>query len=122
MIQPWVKDIVESTCGRSQFAIGKIAYEVMTGRKVKITDGQYWGEHGVSNFWYWQPVKGVKEKYHGYGYDLTMTAPPYVLTINGFDFVKGQSFTQIRKVMPDGTFEICGPESYQKLPRLRWRA
>ena len=26
------------------------------GRMVKIVDGQYWGEHGLSNHWYWRPV------------------------------------------------------------------
>ncbi len=26
------------------------------GRCVKITGGQYWGEYGGSNWWYWRPV------------------------------------------------------------------
>lgn len=41
------------------------------GRMVKIVDGQYWGEHGVSNFWYWREVKRngkLGELEHGYGW------------------------------------------------------
>lgn len=38
---------------------------------VIITDGQYMGTHGVSNFWYWQrltPSGRIKpEVEHGYG-------------------------------------------------------
>jgi hypothetical protein len=26
------------------------------GRMVKIIGGKYWGEHGLSNFWYWREV------------------------------------------------------------------
>jgi hypothetical protein len=27
-----------------------------SGRKVQITNGQFWGTRGVSNFWYWREV------------------------------------------------------------------
>jgi hypothetical protein len=35
---------------------------------VTITGGQYWGEYGVSNFWYWEDASGVE--HHGYGWEL----------------------------------------------------
>ena len=35
---------------------------------VTITGGQYWGERGVSNFWYWEDAKG--KKHHGYGWEF----------------------------------------------------
>ena len=33
-----------------------------------ITDGQFWGLHGLSNFWYWT-VEETGETKHGYGGD-----------------------------------------------------
>jgi hypothetical protein len=33
--------------------------------EVTITDGQYWGLRGVSNFWYWEDKNG--KEHHGYG-------------------------------------------------------
>ena len=42
------------------------------GKLVEITGGQFMGEHGVSNFWYWKRVskngKLKKKEYHGYGW------------------------------------------------------
>jgi hypothetical protein len=32
----------------------RIRYE--GGGIVEIVDGQYWGAHGLSNFWYWREV------------------------------------------------------------------
>lgn len=70
MVQQWVKDIVEKVHGPSQMQVGKVMQHP-DGRTVKITEGQYWGEHGLSNFWYWREVKpdgtlgGVE---HGYGW------------------------------------------------------
>jgi hypothetical protein len=34
--------------------------------RVTITSGQYWGTHGLSNFWYWEDEDG--EEHHGYGW------------------------------------------------------
>lgn len=38
--------------------------------KVEIINGQYWGTHGISNFWYWYRLdengNRVREE-HGYG-------------------------------------------------------
>lgn len=41
------------------------------GRTIKIVDGQYWGEHGLSNFWYWREVRAdgsLGKKESGYGW------------------------------------------------------
>lgn len=69
-VAEWVKQITEEVFGKSKLAIGRV-YKHPSGRRVKITGGQYWGEHGVSNFWYWREVKadgtlGKLEK--GYGW------------------------------------------------------
>ncbi len=45
-------------------------YEVGDFYKIEIVEGQYWGSHGLSNFWYWYRLnndgsRGNKE--HGYG-------------------------------------------------------
>lgn len=32
---------------------------------ITVTDGQYWGTYGISNFWYWTDEKGGK--HNGYG-------------------------------------------------------
>ncbi len=70
MVEQWVKDLTESVIGTSQLCVGD---EVLhpDGRKVKITDGQYWGTYGLSNFWYWREIlpdgKLGKEE-HGYGW------------------------------------------------------
>jgi hypothetical protein len=37
-------------------AIGKVVRHP-DGRMVKVIGGQYWGTHGLSNFWYWREVK-----------------------------------------------------------------
>lgn len=43
------------------------------GHMVEITDGQYIGTHGLSNFWYWRRVfangKLSSKLEHGYGWD-----------------------------------------------------
>jgi len=55
---------------RCDLEIGKTVVHP-DGRKVKVTRGQYWGEHGLSNFWYWRPVlKGGKlgPEESGYGW------------------------------------------------------
>lgn len=54
-VQQWVKDLTAETFGESQMEVGK-RLEHPSGRTVEITKGQYWGEHGLSNFWYWREV------------------------------------------------------------------
>ncbi len=71
MVKQWVKDFTEKHKGRAPFKIGDIVARP-SGRKVKITDGQYWGTHGISNFWYWREVLKdntlSKKEEHGYGW------------------------------------------------------
>lgn len=69
----WVREMVEEVMGGAPFAIGD---EVRSpdGRRVRIVNGQYWGEYGLSNFWYWREVLpdgtlGPEE--HGYGWNPT---------------------------------------------------
>ncbi len=50
--------------------IGKIIKHPK-GYKVKVVGGQYWGTHGLSNFWYWRRVKKngkLGKKKCGYGW------------------------------------------------------
>jgi hypothetical protein len=49
-VQPWVKKLTESVLPAPKYGVGSMV--VIKGRRAKITDGQYWGEHGVSNFWH----------------------------------------------------------------------
>ena len=71
MVDKWVKDMVEDAIGKSQMQIGKISKHPVHGR-VKITDGQLWGTHGFSNFWYWRKVdknnRPYGKTYNGYGW------------------------------------------------------
>ena len=67
----WVKEIVEEEMPCS-LEIGKVVKHP-DGRAVKIMAGQYWGTHGLSNFWYWREVLpdgtlSAKEE-HGYGWN-----------------------------------------------------
>ncbi len=55
MIEQWVKDIVENSSSGNQLEVGMVAKHP-DGRTVRIVGGQYWGEYGVSNFWYWREV------------------------------------------------------------------
>jgi hypothetical protein len=41
--------------GGAPFAIGD-RVKHPSGRTVEITGGQYWGTHGLSNFWDWREV------------------------------------------------------------------
>lgn len=70
MVAPWVKELTESVMGTSDLAIGKRVLH-KDGRLVEITGGQWWGEYGISNFWYWRPVLAdgsLGEVEHGYGW------------------------------------------------------
>lgn len=69
-VAPWVKDLVEGAIGPSPLHIGqRIKHE--SGCTVQIMDGQFWGTHGLSNFWYWQevlPDGSLGRRGHGYGF------------------------------------------------------
>jgi hypothetical protein len=38
----------------SELAVG--SYYMLRGRLIKMTEGGYWGDFGVSNHWTWRPV------------------------------------------------------------------
>ena len=69
-VEQWVQNIVEDVCGRTPFSVGAVV-EHPSGRTVKITKGEFWGEYGVSNFWYWQELNedgSLGPEEHGYGW------------------------------------------------------
>ena len=73
MISNFTKGLVEKVCGENTLKVGaQVSHK--DGRLVEITDGQYWGTRGISNFWYWREVKEdgtLAEKIEcGYGKDL----------------------------------------------------
>lgn len=59
---------MEQVCGRSRWADMKIGDKVSHPEhgEVTIVSGKYWGEYGLSNFWYWTDSKG--KEHHGYGW------------------------------------------------------
>jgi hypothetical protein len=70
-VDPWVQSLVEEVLGKSKMKIGEII-DHPDGYKVKVISGQYWGEYGLSNFWYWKRVNEdgslSEETYSGYGW------------------------------------------------------
>ena len=54
-VEKWVKDLTEQVLGTSPFEVGDIVTHP-DGRTLKIVGGQFWGEYGISNFWYWREV------------------------------------------------------------------
>ena len=53
-MQQWIQELCEEIMPCC-FSIGDIKVHP-SGRTVQIVRGQYWGTHGLSNFWYWQEV------------------------------------------------------------------
>lgn len=74
MVANWVKSMTENVLGGPPFSVGDVVKHP-SGRMVKILSGQYWGEHGLSNFWYWREVNHEGEEIgpqeHGYGWTPT---------------------------------------------------
>lgn len=70
-MESWVKDLCEDCGFVEPFKIGDTVKHP-DGYMVRIIDGQYWGDHGLSNFWYWRRVDAngtQSEKVeHGYGW------------------------------------------------------
>lgn len=70
-VAPWAKELTEEVMGGPPFAVGD-QVKHPDGRTVQITSGQYWGEHGLSNFWYWREVLPdgslSPTEEHGYGW------------------------------------------------------
>ena len=64
-VPTWVRELTESVCGGSPLQIGK-TYQHPTDGTIRITQGQYWGTHGLSNHWYWEVV-ATGEVHNGYG-------------------------------------------------------
>ncbi len=77
MLEPWVQAIIDDNNAARGFVpltIGQKCWH--EGRPVKITDGQYMGRHGISNFWYFDYLDA--EGGSGFGYDngpFTREAP-----------------------------------------------
>jgi hypothetical protein len=64
------REITEEITRRAPFAVGDTVKHP-SGRFVTITSGQYWGAHGLSNFWYWKEVLAdgtLGPEEHGYGW------------------------------------------------------
>jgi hypothetical protein len=59
------RSFAEEVIGGPTVAVGKRYMHPEDGL-IEITSGQWWGTHGLSNFWYWTVVETGEEK-HGYG-------------------------------------------------------
>lgn len=55
MVAAWVKSMTEEVLGGPPFKAGDVVLHP-EGYKVQIMGGQYWGEHGLSNWWSWRRV------------------------------------------------------------------
>lgn len=70
-VHPMIRCMTEEVVGGAPFQVGDVVRHP-DGRVVQITGGQYWGEYGLSNFWYWKPVgpdgRLREEVEHGYGW------------------------------------------------------
>ena len=64
-VEPWVVQLTESVLGGAPVTVGK-RYWHPTDGLIEITSGQYWGRHGISNFWYWKVIS-TGEIRSGYG-------------------------------------------------------
>lgn len=64
-VKKWVQDLVDDVVGPCPLQIGG-KYTHPTDGPIEITNGQYWGEYGLSNFWYWKVI-ATGEKKSGYG-------------------------------------------------------
>jgi len=56
--------------------IGEV--RVINGKPSLITGGQYMGEYGISNFWYWRTIKKdgtLGKEYHGYNNGSNQIGP-----------------------------------------------
>jgi hypothetical protein len=76
---PWVKSMVEDVLdaelpaeriSETRWQHGDVYLHPEDGL-VEIVGGSFWGNHGVSNFWYWR-VLATDEVKHGYGFDARL--------------------------------------------------
>ena len=70
MVEQWVKDIV----GNSPLAVGNHYLHPKDGI-IKVIGGRFWGEHGVSNFWFWEVLE-TGETHNGYGDEWPLVENP----------------------------------------------
>ncbi len=61
--------------GVRPLCVGDVVPHPESGRMVGITDGQYWGTYGLSNFWDWEDVE-TGEKDCGYGWHIKKAPNP----------------------------------------------
>jgi hypothetical protein len=69
--------VTEEVMGPPPFAIGDCVHRP-DGRLVKIIGGQWWGTHGLSNFWDWRevlPNGELGEPECGYGWNPGESSP-----------------------------------------------
>lgn len=67
MVADWVRQMTEDVIGGSPVEVGKRYVHPEDG-VITITSGQYWGTHGLSNFWYWK-VEETGATHNGYAGD-----------------------------------------------------
>ena len=72
-VEPWVIEMTESVIGGAPVEIGRRYWHPEDGL-IEITSGQYWGTHGLSNFWHWRVVETGEMK-HGYGGEWEKDTP-----------------------------------------------
>lgn len=64
-VSPAIRALVADVIGESPLEPGKRYIHPEDGL-IEVTRGQFWGERGLSNFWYWT-VLATGEEHHGYG-------------------------------------------------------
>jgi hypothetical protein len=73
------REIADKVFGPAPFKVGDLVRHPF-GHLVEITDGEYWGRRGLSNFWYWRDVRPdgtlSKEEKSGYGWRNASASRP----------------------------------------------
>jgi hypothetical protein len=64
-VPDWVQSMTEDIIGGATLEVGKV-YKHPEDGPIEVTSGQYWGKHGLSNFWYWTVIE-TGESHYGYG-------------------------------------------------------
>lgn len=64
-VSRWIRTLTEEIVGGSPVEVG-VTYVHPEDGPIEIVSGQYWGEFGMSNHWYWV-VLATGEKKSGYG-------------------------------------------------------
>lgn len=69
----WIQQMTQDVIGPAPVQVGR-QYAHPTDGVIEITSGQYWGTHGLSNFWHWR-VMSTGEMKHGYGEEWPEVVP-----------------------------------------------